>query len=74
MYTYSFSDMGYMGIYVAIGASTVIFSFLRIVMTVKGTVLASKTLHNELLEKILKLPMSFYDTQVCCASVVPGTL
>ena len=64
MNTYSFSDMKYMGIYGAIGMSTVIFAFSRIIMTVKGSVNASEKLHQQLLDKIMKLPMSFYDTQV----------
>ena len=64
MYTYAFTDLGYVGIYVAIGLSTAIFAFVRILVTVTGTVTASRSVHLQLLEKVMKLPMSFYDTQV----------
>ena len=54
MYTYAFTDLGYVGIYVAIGLSTAIFAFVRILVTVTGTVTASRSVHLQLLEKVMK--------------------
>lgn len=58
------NDMHYLGVFVAIGVASLVFAFVRILLMVRGAVSASRSMHRKLLDKVLRLRMSFYDTQV----------
>ena len=53
----------YMSVYFALGLLSLSFAVARAVVLVFSTLNASQVLHNRLLDKILSLPMSFFDTQ-----------
>lgn len=52
----------YMGIYVAVGVGAALFAFMRVVVQSLMGIKASRSLHSNLLNAILKAPMSFFDT------------
>ena len=52
----------YLAMYGAFGGLQSIFIFVAILIITTGSVRASISLHNNLLENILKAPMSFFDT------------
>ena len=52
----------YLGIYAIFGISQATFVFFSSFAIAIAAFLASKTLHNQLLENILRSPMSFFDT------------
>ncbi|KAM0753983.1 ABC transporter [Meredithblackwellia eburnea MCA 4105] len=52
----------YMGLYAAFGVSSTLFTFFMGVLTVNTGVTASKTLHREAINKVLRAPMSMFDT------------
>lgn len=52
----------YLGIYAAIAIALGIFTFFRSFMLARFGVRASNKLHRDLLESILRAPMSFFDT------------
>jgi ABC-type multidrug transport system fused ATPase/permease subunit len=51
-----------LGIYALIGGSQAVFVCIGWISIVSGTLLASSTLHQRLLEKIMHAPMYFFDT------------
>ncbi|KAI9004026.1 ABC transporter type 1, transmembrane domain-containing protein, partial [Gaertneriomyces semiglobifer] len=51
----------YLGIYALIGSNTLLLLFLRILVILRGSLRASRHLHNAMLEKLLHAPMRFYD-------------
>jgi ABC-type multidrug transport system fused ATPase/permease subunit len=51
-----------LGIYALIGSFQAIFFVIGWISIVSGTLLASSTLHQKLLEKIMHAPMYFFDT------------
>ncbi|XP_068938920.1 ATP-binding cassette sub-family C member 12 isoform X2 [Petaurus breviceps papuanus] len=52
----------YQWVYVASMMSVIIFSIIKGFIFTKTTLMASSTLHDRVFEKILKSPMSFFDT------------
>ena len=50
-------------IYGAIGMAAIVFSLVKQLFLVSGVFSSGKKLHNQLLDKIMRLPMSFYDSQ-----------
>lgn len=61
--SYIVHDVGfYMGIYAAIGVSTSVFTFIRIIQLAFTAIRSSRALHKSLLMTILAAPMSFFDT------------
>ncbi|KAJ3186178.1 hypothetical protein HDU85_007618 [Gaertneriomyces sp. JEL0708] len=52
----------YLEIYALIGSNTLLLLFLRILVVLRGSLRASRHLHNAMLEKLLHAPMRFYDT------------
>jgi ABC-type multidrug transport system fused ATPase/permease subunit len=60
----------YLSIYFALGLVYVGMQFLNTWLLVVGTVAAARRLHEQLLDKVLRLPMSFFDSQPTgrCAS------
>jgi ABC-type multidrug transport system fused ATPase/permease subunit len=57
-----FSINFYLGIYAAIAVSLGVFVFLRSYMLAKFGIEASKRLHENVLDSVLRAPMSFFDT------------
>jgi len=57
------NDMRYVGIFFALGLGSLLASLVRVISMVQGTVSASSKMHRMLLDTVLALPMSFYDTQ-----------
>lgn len=55
--------MFYMEIYFTFGLSSIVFTFIGALILLAGTLSASKKMHSNLLKKVVKLPMSFFDTQ-----------
>jgi ABC-type multidrug transport system fused ATPase/permease subunit len=53
----------YLALYFALGLSSVGVVLLRSLLLVVGSIAASARLHSQLLAKLLRLPMSFFDTQ-----------
>ncbi|KAI9320842.1 hypothetical protein BX666DRAFT_2119002 [Dichotomocladium elegans] len=52
----------YLGIYVAITFSSVIFSFLRFITIFLGGLRASRKLYGQLLTRVFRAPLRFFDT------------
>jgi ABC-type multidrug transport system fused ATPase/permease subunit len=59
----AFPSTYYMLIYFSMGLASLVFSVARAVTCVFATLNASQSLHDNLLQKLLSLPMSFFDTQ-----------
>ncbi|KAF8057290.1 Abcc2 [Scenedesmus sp. PABB004] len=53
----------YLALYTTLGLASVGLVLARSALLVVGSVAASRTLHGRLLAKMLRLPMSFYDSQ-----------
>lgn len=53
----------YMWVYFAIGLISLIFQVTRAVAVVLGSIAAARRLHKSLLATVLRLPMSFFDSQ-----------
>ncbi|KAK9797814.1 hypothetical protein WJX73_000524 [Symbiochloris irregularis] len=57
-------DTGYyVGIYLALGLTAISFTVGRSFCLVYGSLRSGRQLHQRLLEKVIRLPMSFFDTQ-----------
>lgn len=52
----------YLGIYAGLGGGQAVVLFIGTMMFALGALTAAKRLHNNLLTKVLRLPMSFFDT------------
>jgi ATP-binding cassette subfamily C (CFTR/MRP) protein 1 len=61
--TPSYSTAFYLTLYFALGLGSVGVVLLRSALLVIGSIAASKRLHKQLLRKLLRLPMSFFDAQ-----------
>lgn len=59
-----YSNLYYFTILTIIAVISVIGSVLKTLVTAKGANAASRKLHQQLLDRVLSLPMSFHDTQV----------
>jgi ABC-type multidrug transport system fused ATPase/permease subunit len=59
----TFPSRFYMLIYFSFGITSLVLQVVRAVVLVLSTVTASQTLHDNLVAKLLSLPMSFFDTQ-----------
>jgi ABC-type multidrug transport system fused ATPase/permease subunit len=53
----------YLGLYFGLGIASIGVQLARSFALVAGTVAASRRLHQRRLDKVLRLPMSFFDTQ-----------
>jgi hypothetical protein len=53
----------YLGLYFGLGLASIGVQLARSFALVAGTVTASRQLHQQLLDKVLRLPMSFFNTQ-----------
>jgi ABC-type multidrug transport system fused ATPase/permease subunit len=59
----SFRTGFYLTLYFALGLGSVGVVLLRSALLVVGSIAASRRLHRQLLHKLLRLPMSFFDAQ-----------
>ncbi|KAL6750031.1 P-loop containing nucleoside triphosphate hydrolase protein [Haematococcus lacustris] len=50
-------------LYVMLGLISIGLQLVRAVMTITGAITASRQLHKQLMSKVVRLPMSFYDSQ-----------
>lgn len=53
----------YLVFYFALGMTSICLSMTRSAATIKGSITASRKLHYSLLNKLVRLPMAFYDSQ-----------
>jgi ABC-type multidrug transport system fused ATPase/permease subunit len=53
----------YLKLYFILGLLSICCQLTRAVMTIAGSVTASRKLYRQLLAKVVRLPMSFYDAQ-----------
>lgn len=53
----------YLGVYCITAISTALFAFLRNILVAFSSLNASKSLHRQLIDHTLRLPMSFFDSQ-----------
>uniref|UniRef100_A0A061RCR8 ATP-binding cassette, subfamily C (CFTR/MRP), member 2 n=1 Tax=Tetraselmis sp. GSL018 TaxID=582737 RepID=A0A061RCR8_9CHLO len=53
----------YMAVYFGLGAASLVFALARTIILTYGANNAARQLHHRLLHTILRLPMSFFDTQ-----------
>ena len=53
----------FMGVYAALGFASLAAQAARAVVTVHGSVAAAAALHDRLLHRVIRLPMSFFDSQ-----------
>lgn len=60
---HSFHTGLYLSLYFILGLSSVGVVLVRSALLVLGSVSASRRLHSQLLHKLLRLPMSFFDAQ-----------
>lgn len=68
----SYNTAFYLTLYFALGLSSVGVVLVRSALLVLGSISASRRLHSQLLHKLLRLPMTFFDAQPSgeCALVV----
>jgi len=59
----SVSPTRYLLMYFGLGMSSILLSMMRSGATIKGSITASRKLHYQLLNKLVRLPMAFYDSQ-----------
>ncbi|XP_034544576.1 multidrug resistance-associated protein 7 [Notolabrus celidotus] len=52
----------YLMVYGSIGASNTVFTAIRAFLYAYGTICAAKTIHNRLLDRVLKATVTFFDT------------
>ncbi|GAX75363.1 hypothetical protein CEUSTIGMA_g2807.t1 [Chlamydomonas eustigma] len=53
----------YLTLYFILGLLSISCQLIRAVMTITGSITASRSLNRQLLAKVVRLPMSFYDSQ-----------
>jgi hypothetical protein len=53
----------YLALYFGLGLGSVVLVLARSALLVNASIAASRKLHRELLSKLVRLPMSFFDTQ-----------
>ena len=58
-----FSPTYYMKVYFAIGLISLVFQILKAITLVLGSISAARRLQESLLATVLRLPMSFFDSQ-----------
>lgn len=56
-------NMYFMTVYFILGLSSMVMGLIKTGVIIMGSISASRTLHRQLLAKVVRLPMSFFDSQ-----------